>query len=468
MMMSNILSQRWRINRRHFLRGTGAAIALPLLNAMQPLTLAGASKSIASPRRSVFVYIPNGVNVYTWRMNKAGRDYELSVPLKPLERHRANITPISGLHHPNALNQQHVCADSWLTAAPLTNGSTGEKYKNSVSVDQLMAEVTSLQTRFSSLELSVSGGVGQPYNTTTLAYSRDGAPLPAEENPKAVFERMFGTDGDSIATQRAKLARRRSVLDSVLNSARSLRSSLGGEDPLKLDEYLSSVRDVEKRVERLNSWLEVPKPKVDGERFQRNVTKDQAGEYYRTMYDLIVLSLRTDMTRVVTYASGTESQGLAIPEIRITQSRHELSHHNEDPAVKETLTRSDTFLSEQFAYFLDRLNEYKENDEPLLDRTMVLYGSGMSYGHSHGNANLPIVFAGGKGLGFKHGQHLDYNLAKLGGYDKVPGGNFVSLCFQPVDSKARLSNLLLTMLQKMEVNAETFVDSLSPVSELLA
>ena len=131
------------------------------------------------------------------------------------------------------------------------------------------------------------------------------------------------------------------------------------------------------------------------------------------------------------------------------------------------MTRSDTFLSEQFAYFLDRLSQYNEGDELLLDRTMVLYGSGMSYGHSHGNANLPLVLAGGKSLGLKHGSHLDFNLAKIGSYDSTPGGSYVGLCFQPVDTNARLSNLLLTMLLKMEVDTETFVDSLGPVSELL-
>jgi Protein of unknown function (DUF1552) len=464
--MSYFHSQKWRLPRRHFLRGTGVAIALPLLNVMG-MDKAMADTPTAKPRRSVFVYIPNGVNVETWRMNKAGIDYELSLPLQSLQRHRHNITPFSGLHHPGALNQQHVCADSWLTAAPLTNGSGSEKYRNFVSVDQLMAEKTSPATRFSSLELSISAGVGQPYNTTTLAYSRDGAPLPAEDNPKIVFERLFGVDADGVDVQRARLGRKRSVLDAVLESARGVKRNLGSEDAAKLDEYLGSVRDVELRVERLNAWLEVPKPKVDGERFQRNVSRDRAGEYYRTMYDLIVLALRTDMTRVVTYASGTEGNALAIPELNIKQTRHELSHHNEVAEVKQTLTRSDTFLAEQFAYFLDKLQEVQEEEESLLDRTMVLFGSGMSYGHSHGNANLPIILAGGCGLGLKHGQHIDYNLPKIGSYDNVSYSDFVGMCFRPKDANARLSNVLLTMLQKMEVEADMFVDSVGPVSEIL-
>ena len=456
---------RWSLHRRHFLRGAGVAMALPLLDAMAGPARASAA---AKPRRSVFVYVPNGVNVETWRMNTAGQGYQLSTPLKSLERHRQRITPFSGLHHPNALNQQHVCADSWLTAAPLTNGSGSEKYRNSISVDQIMAERTSQQTRFGSLELSISAGVGQPYNTSTLAYSRDGAPLPAEDNPRTVFNRFFGVDEQGIDQQRANLTRRRSVLDAVLENARDVKQHLGHEDAAKLDEYLGSVRDVERRVERLDQWLDKPKPQVDGERFLRNLSREQAGDYYRTMYDLIVLALRTDMTRVVTYASGTEGNALAIPELNIKQTRHELSHHNEVADVKATLTRSDTFLAEQFAYFLDQLQAVQESGESLLDRTMVLYGSGMSYGHSHGNANLPIVLAGGNGLGIKHGQHIDYNLPQIGSYDSMSHNDFINLCFRPRDEKARLSNLLLTMLQKMEVETESFVDSVGTIPEILA
>jgi hypothetical protein len=460
-------SNRNLISRRHVLRGAGVSMALPLLNIMQS-TASGLDISNAMPRRSVFVYIPNGVNVETWRMNQSGKDYELSVPLKSLEKHRQNLTPFSGLHHPGALNQQHVCADSWLTAAPLTNGSGSEKYRNYVSVDQIMAERTCNATRFSSLELSIAAGVGQPYNTTTLSYSRDGAPLPAEDNPRTVFNRLFGVDAAGIDQQRAKLLRRRSVLDAVLGSAKDIRQQIGHEDVAKLDEYLNSVRDVEKRIERLDHWLDVPKPQVDGDRFLRNVSREQAGDFYRMMYDLIVLALRTDMTRVITYASGTEGNGLAIPELGIKQTRHELSHHNETADVKATLTRSDTFLADQFTYFLDQLSCVQEQGDSLLDRTMVMFGSGMSYGHSHGNANLPILFAGGRSLGIKHGQHIDYNLAKIGSYDKLDHGSFLGLCFKPSDNQARLSNLLLTMLQKMEIETESFVDSTGPISEILA
>lgn len=465
--MSSILAQKWLLDRRHFLRGVGASVALPLLNCMTPLR-AATTEAACKPRRCVFVYLPNGVNVLTWQVTTAGREYRLSEPLKPLEMHRHNITPISGLHHPGAIGQAHVCADTWLTAAKI--GMEGGRYRNTVSCDQLIAEVTAPKTRFGSLELSISAGVGQPNNSSTLAWSRDGVPLPAEDNPRTVFERLFSPETDGVG-QRRSLDRRRSILDAILEDARSLRHNLGGEDRSKLDEYLNSVREVEVRTERLEAWINVRKPIVDSAtevHLRRNVSRSDAGEYYRTMYDLMVLALRTDMTRVISYMSGSETNGLPIPELDIRQTRHELSHHNGDPEVMARLTRSDTFITQQFAYFLDQLQAVHDGEEALLDRTMVLFGSGMSHGHSHGNANLPLILAGGRSLGIKHGQHLDYNLSKIKSYDLTNSQSHYALCHQPVDSDARLSNLLLTMMHKMEVETERFADSLRSLSEVIA
>ncbi len=461
--MANFLSQRWLLSRRHFLRGVGATVALPMLGAMSPLRAAVAATT--KPRRSVFVYIPNGVNGMTWQVSKAGRDYKLSRALAPLEKLREEFTVFSGLFHPNGLGQAHVCADTWLTGAKI-DAQSARQYHNTVSCDQLMAESTSRHTRFASLELSIGSGTGQPNNSTTLAFSRDGVPLPAEDNPRNVFDRLFGEEPGGVAAQRLGLSKRRSVLDAVLDDAKQLRRDLGSDDQSKLDEYLHSVRDVEQRTVRLDAWLDVPKPKVDAEPFHRNVSKDHAGEYYRTMFDLIVLALQTDMTRVVTYMNGTEGNGLAIPEIGITQSRHQLSHHGGDLDVLERLAKSDAFIMQQFAYFLDKLKSQRDGDDPLLDRTMVLFGSGMSYGHSHSNSNLPILLAGGRGLGLKHGQHIDYNRPRDSAY-KLDYDEWLDLCGRPKNDKARLSNLMLTMLQKMEVDTERFVDSLGPVTEVL-
>ena len=466
--MAHIRSERWLLNRRHLLRGLGTAVALPLLDSMIPSPAAAATPE-DKPRRSVFVYIPNGVNGMNWQVTQPGRNYELSPSLQPLAAHRADFTIFSGLHHPNCQGQAHVCADTWLTGARI-EAQSGRKYENAVSCDQLMAEVVGQHTRFPSLELSVAAGTGQPFSSTTLAFSREGVPLPAEDNPRLVFQRLFGEGVGGIAAQRARLAKRRSVLDAVLEDARSLRRDLPGNDRSKLDEYLHSVRDVEQRTERLDSWLNVPKPVIENSQatyFQRDVSKAQAGDYWRTMFDLIVLALRTDMTRVVTYMNGSEVTGLAIPELKITQVRHNLSHHNGDPVILEKLASSDAFLMEQFARFLNRLREVHDGDEPLLDRTMILLGSGMSYGHSHSNSNLPILLAGGRGLGLKHGQHIDYNRPHLQGEYTLSYDEWRSLCGKPKDGRARLSNVLLTMLQKMEVNVETCIDSLGPVSEII-
>jgi hypothetical protein len=467
--MSNIQTHRWLLPRRHFLRGLGTAMALPLLNAMTPARgRAAGADATAKPRRSVFVYIPNGVNGMAWQVGRAGRDYEFSPSLQPLARHRADLTVFSGLHHPNGLGQAHVCADTWLTGAKI-DAQSARKYANSISCDQLMAEVTGQATRIPSLELSLTAGTGRVPGTHTLAFSRDGVPLPAEENPRLVFARLFGAESGGVEAQRARLMKRRSVLDAVLDEAQTLRRAIGTEDRSKLDEYLHSVREVEQRSERLDTWLNRPKPVVDKKQatpFQVDVPRAQAGEYWRTMFDLIVLALRTDMTRVVTYMNGTESSGLAIPEIGVNQARHNLSHHNGDPVVLDRLARSDAFIMEQFAHFLDALRSVQDGDESLLDRTMVLCGSGMSYGHSHSNSNLPILLAGGRGLGLKHGRHIDYNRPHLAGDYSMNYDEWRALCGKPKDDKARLNNVLLTMLQKMDVNTPTFVDSLGPVSEL--
>ena len=192
----------------------------------------------------------------------------------------------------------------------------------------------------------------------------------------------------------------------------------------------------------------------------REVPQTQAGEYFRAMYDLIVLAFPTDATRVATFSSGIEGQGLPIPELGISQSRHELSHHNGDPGHMEKLTQSDTFAVEQFGYFLTRLAETKDLDgRPLLDTTMALFGSGMAYGHSHGNANLPLVLAGGTGLGLKHGRHLDLNQGYFNGYQLDNPGHHYRLCGRPANSDVHMSNLLLTIAHKMGVDTNRFGDS---------
>jgi hypothetical protein len=444
------------MSRRQVLRGLGAAVALPLLNCMCLADDTAPTK----PKRSVFLYIPNGVNTLTWQIQKAGADYEFTKPLASLERHRSDITPISGLHHPMVIGKAHNCERVWLTGANVPGD--GGAFRNTVSADQIMAEAQGVSTRFPSLELAVEG--------TSLAWSRDGIQVPAERNTQQIFNMLFGVEKDSKETIRRRLTRRGSILDLVADDAKRVNSQLGKEDRTKLDEYLTAVRQVEERTRRADEWLNVPKPKVspaDAARLQRKLTMAQAGEYYRLFYDLMVMALRTDSTRVITCGIGGEGSASGIPEIGILQTRHGLSHHNGDPEQLRRLTETDTFLVEQFSYFLDELKSCQEQGETLLDTTQVLWGSGMAYGQSHGNANLPTILAGGRALGYKHGKHVDYNLPKIGQYDVADAINHYRICSRPVDGDARLSNLLLTMLQRVDAKTERFQDSLRPVSEVV-
>ncbi len=453
--MSNLNLNRWKISRREMLRGIGATIALPLLDCM------GALPKPSQPKRSVFLYIPNGVNTLTWQIQKAGAGYEMTAPMQSLERHRADLTPISGLHHPMVIGKHHNCEKVWLTGANVPGD--GGAFRNTVSADQLIADAQGNATRFSSLELAIEG--------SSLAWSKDGIQIPAERNTQQIFNQLFGVEKESKETIRRRLSRRGSILDLVADDATRVNKKLGTEDRSKLDEYLTAVRQVEERTKRADEWLNIPKPNLDGSdssKLQRKLTIAEAGEYYRLFYDLMAMALATDSTRVITCGIGGEGSASGIPEIGILQTRHGLSHHNGDPEQLRRLTQTDTFLVEQFSYFLDLLKGHKEGEQTLLDSTQVLWGSGMAYGHSHGNANLPLLLAGGKALGYKHGAHLDFNLPKIGTYNVADATAHYRICSRPVDDGARLSNLLLTMVQQAGAQTPKFQDSLGPISALLA
>jgi hypothetical protein len=452
----NIQTNKWHISRRHMLRGIGASIALPVLNCMGAPGL----PKPTSPKRSVFLYIPNGVNTLTWQIEKAGADYEFTSPMKSLEVHRAEVSPISGLHHPKS-QAHHNCEKIWLTGEKVP--ANGGAFRNTVSADQVMVEAQGKFTRFPSMEMAVEG--------SSLAWSRDGIQLPAESSVKSIFNRMFGEARGGKEVVRRRLARRGSILDAVLSDAKRVNQQFGSEDRTKLDEYLTAVRQVEVRTERADAWLDVPKPEIkksESDRFTRQLNKSQVKMYHRLFYDLMVLALRTDMTRVITCMICSESNGGAIPDIGISQGRHQLSHHNGDPEQLRRLTQTDTFLVEQLSYFLAQLKENSDEEGSLLDTTQVLWGSGMSYGHSHGLANLPTIYAGGKKLGVKHGQHIDYNLPKIGKYTVDKPNAHYKIHGSPVDADARLSNLFLTMIQRMDVEANQFQDSLRTMSEVVA
>ena len=455
----NYLSQSWLMNRRHALRALGSFISLPLLDCMIPLRAAEAAT--ATPRRSAFIYLANGVHSLNYQITTQGRDYKFSRSLMPLEKHREYITPISGLHHPGSLGHHHNCISVWLTG-----GKLGPSDRNTISLDQKMAELTAQHTRTASLEVAI--------NENSLAWTADGVRLPALRRCSEIFASLFEEPKDGKTAQRRALRRKGSVLDANLAEVRKLEKKMGSEDKGRMEQYLTSVREAEIRTRRADAWLDTPLPAVsdaDRKRTNRDIAATMAGDYFRTVYDLMVLAFQTDVTRVATFSMGGEGNAIAIPEIGITETRHQLSHHGGDPIYMEKLTMYDSFAIEQFSYFLSRLAETKDlTGKPLLGSTMALFGSGMSYGHSHGNANLPLVLAGGSDLGLKHGSNLDFNQTapSFQGYTFGTDGALTTahyqLCSRPANSDAHMSNLLLLMAQRMGLEIDKFADSNKVVS----
>ena len=445
--MSNVQKQSWLIDRRHALRAMGTCIALPMLECMTPLR---AAEKISTPRRSAFIYLANGVHSLNYQITKPRRDYQFSRSLKPLEKHREVITPFSGLHHPGSIGHHHNCINVWLTG-----GKIGGAHRNTISVDQKMAEITGQHTRYPSMEIAITQG--------SLAWTADGVQLPAMRKCSQIFASLFEEPKGGIAAQRKALRRKASVLDDNLAEVRRLEQKMGTADKGRMDQYLTSVREAEIRTRRADAWLDTPLPEIseaDRKRTNRDIAQTQAGDYFRTVYDLMVLAFQTDVTRVATFSLGGEGQAIAIPEIGITESRHQLSHHGGDEGYMEKLTNYDAFAIEQYSYFLSRLEETKDlSGKSLLGSTMSLFGSGMSYGHSHGNANLPLVLAGGSDLGLKHGSHVDFNQGHFDGYTLDKPGDHYRLCSRPANSDAHMSNLLLLMAQRMGVETDRFGDS---------
>lgn len=443
----NIIHSTTRIHRRHLLKGAGVAMALPLLDCMVPVL--GANEEIVRPRRSIFISLPDGVHVRAWQIAEAGPNYRLSQSLAPLEKHRARITPISGLYHTDG---------GHAGIAFLTGGRTGSRH--GISIDQVMAQAIDGQTRFPSLEI---GGDSHSCNA-------DGIQLPTEGSPSRIFQRFFTEPAGGVAKQRRDLERRASVLDAVLDDARSFGSQLGQQDRGRLQDYLDSVREIEIRVDRANRWLDKPRPQIAPEqaaRLNRNPSAEGGlGEYMRLMYDIIVLAFQTDVTRVVSFSTGQEHSGSFSPEIGITTGRHALSHKQ-----NEELVRSDIYNVELFSGFLDRLVEVRDAGGPLIDTTLALFGSHMSNGSTHVSANLPLILAGGTALGLRHGSHIDFN--KVGKpeftyeLEKEGSEHLNGICRVPVNPRAPHSNLLLTMAQKMGVQIDRFNNSTETIDDVV-
>ena len=379
------------LDRRTFLRGTGTALALPFLGAMLPAFATRAQAAVAQPPpRFLAMCATLGFHTPFLFPKETGADYTLTPYLEPLQNLRSNFSVISGLQHEeqNGANG-HTSEMTWLTSAKHP-GLAG--FKNTISIDQLIADHIGSQTRFPSLIL----GTG----SESMSWSSSGVPLPAESSPSRAFQQLFvdGTPSE-IEAQIKSLTRGRSILDTVLGQAKKLHSNLGQRDQEKLDEYLSAVRDLEGRLVQNEAWVQRPKPKVDAKPPTDIQARTDAIGKMNLMQDLIVLALQTDSTRTITLRLNGMN---AVPEIEgVKNDWHNLSHHGQDEAKIEELKVIELAEFTAFAGFLTKLQAHS-----LLDSTSVLFGSNLGNASAHQTANLPLILAGG---GYKHGRHIAIN-----------------------------------------------------------
>ncbi|MCE2727524.1 MAG: DUF1552 domain-containing protein [Planctomycetaceae bacterium] len=422
-----------KISRRAILRGGSAALTLPWLEAMgdqSPAELPAA----APPRRLVCMYFPLGVCNEEWYPAKVGPGLELSPTLRTLERVKSQVTVVSGLRHPLA-PKQHKCALGFLTGRD-------PQREDCVSVDQIVANAYGRATRFPSLQFSKERG--EP-----ISYTGEGTPIPAASRPAAIFERLFVPESqEARASARRTAANQRSILDTVRDDARQLSVRLGARDRRKLDEYLYSVRDVERIVQQSEAFIDTPKPTVDGGVLDCEWDGDAAD--VRVKYDLMFLALQTDSTRVVSWLIESEHESPAFPHLGLTDRHNLLSHHGGDAKRLANLAASDRFYVSELARFLEKLQAERIGDETLLDTTLVLYGSGLNNGDgfkngtgAHNNDKMPLLLAGGRGLGIAGDRHIKID-----------------------DGSVPATNLHLAMLHALGLRLPSFSDSTGPLGGL--
>ena len=440
-----------QMKRRTMLKAAGISLALPWME-----SFAGPLEK-SPPRRFCSIYFPYGVSLpkqdgdfgqWNWFPNETGTDFTFNKSLEVLEPFRDQVTILGGLSHPKVRRiGGHDSGDTFLTGEELSLATTG--LKNSISLDQFMARTHKLgdSTRFASLTLSSDGGTGMPTRANTLSYSRTGQPIPSFNRPAIVFERLFGLNGDSIDAQRKGLTRTGSHLDLLLDEAKSLQRKLGKADQGKLDQYLTSVREIEQDVERSARWLKVPRPKANAEGLSLDADNETPDKLIHTMLDLIALAFQTDSTRFVTYQLASMHGAISIANkfptlLGFNKDAHGLAHGAGKGAGAENKGKWDRYQASCLAYLMKRLSEMEEGNGSVLDNTCLFYGSSNS--KTHNNTNYPLILAGGKKMGYKHGQYLKFN-------NDVP-----------------LANLFVTMQKRMGVKADSFADSTGEIREVLA
>jgi Protein of unknown function (DUF1552) len=439
------VQRHFSLSRRYFLRGLGACLALPAFDSLRPLGLVAAEAAGAlattpsgAPLRMAFVYFPNGAIQPNWWPKGEGKDFELSHTLQPLEKVKHQLQVLGGMDHVNATPGPDGAGDHARASGTFLTGvrvkkTAGADIQAGISIDQVAANQIGHLTRFPSLELTCdavrkSGNCDSGYSCAyqyNLAWRSPNTPVAPEPNPRLLFERLFGSGahGERHEGLKKRQAQQRSILDFVLDDARSLERQMTQRDKQKLDEYLTSVREIEKRIDKAERFGKTPDPAID----TPSGIPSSFEEYIQVMYDMMILAFQTDSTRIGTFLVANEGSNRPFPEIGIAEGHHYLTHHQNKQDMIDKVAEIDLFYVKQFARFLEKMDKAKDVDgKSLLDNSMIVYGSGNADGNRHTHTNLPVVLAGGGGGTLTPGRFV-----KFGG---VP-----------------MSNLLLSMTDRLGV-----------------
>ena len=446
---------RKHLSRRTLLRGFGTALALPVLDSMVPVFSAPATLAAKTPRRLAFVYVPNGIIMQEWTPSVTGTAFEMPRIMKPLEPVRQKLLVLSGLTHNTgrALGDgpgDHARAASTFLTGVHPRKTAGADISLGISADQIAANAIGKDTRFASLELGCEGGrqAGNCDSGYSCAYSNNiswrntTTPNPPEINPRLVFERMFGNadPSESPAARARREQLNRSILDYVMEDTRSLQAKLGPTDNRKLDEYLSSVREIELRIENAERAAKNAGPLPQFEK-PEGIPDDYA-EHSRLMFDLMTIAFQADLTRVMTFMMAREGSNRPYREIGVSEGHHGLTHHRNNEEWIAKIKKINEYHVQQFASWLAKLDSIQDGDGTLLDNSMILYGSSISDGNRHLHHDLPIVLAGGGAGTLKPGRHLLY------------------------PKETPMTNLFMSMLDRMQVRPGAIGDSNGVLGQL--
>ena len=439
--------------RRTFLRGVGASLALPLLDGMVPALSAMRSTAASGVRRLGVVYVPNGVYMDSWTPTGAGNGFDLTPTLKPLASYRQRMLVLSGLANkegdawPGEGAGDHARASAAYLTGVHPKKTEGADLRAGVSMDQIAARSLGQHTQLASLELSLEskeaiGSCDPGYScayANTLSWRSPTTPLPMENNPRVIFERLFaGNESTDPDVWRARREEDSSILDAVTEKVTKLQQDLGPRDRRKLEEYLEAIRDMERRIQMAERQSDLALPVMD----QPAGIPGTFEEHAKMMFDLQVLAYQADLTRVITFMMGHETSQRAYPEIGVPDAHHPLSHHGGDGEKINKLTRVNEYHARIFSYYLDRLASTADGDGSLLDSSMIIYGSGMSDGNGHNHHNLPTLLVGGGGGTITGGRHLQFA------------------------SDTPVANLFLTILARLGVPMESLGDSTGQIRQL--